>query len=140
MFKGKHIKEVEFYNLLFKNNEFTSELGKVSLASGRLEAELILFFNRKGVIEKVNESTLGWLIKVGKKNNLLDKNLIQSLELVLKQRNYFTHNIYALFTELIDVTILERNNLIDTDVVTYSNYAWQLSDNLESLADLVSRK
>jgi hypothetical protein len=140
MFKGKHIKEVEFYNLLFKNNEFTSELGKVSLASGRLEAELILFFNRKGVIEKVNESTLGWLIKVGKKNNLLDKNLIQSLELVLKQRNYFTHNIYALFTELIDVTILERNNLIDTDVVTYSNYAWQLSDNLESLGDLVSRK
>lgn len=140
MFKGKPVKEVEFYNLLFKNKEFTSELGKVSLASGRLEAELILFFNRKGVIEKVNEATLGWLIKVGKKNNLLDKNLVQSLELVLKQRNYFTHNIYALFTELIDVTILERENLIDTDIITYTNYAWQLNDNLESLADLISRK
>lgn len=140
MFKGEPVKGVEFYNLLFKNNEFTSELGKVSLASGRLEAELILFFNRMGVIEKINESTLGWLIKAGKKNNLLDKNLVQSIELVLRQRNYFTHNIYALFTELIDVTILERDNLIDTDVVTYTNYAWQLSDNLENLADLVSRK
>lgn len=27
MFKGKPVKEVEFYNLLFNNNEFTSEYG-----------------------------------------------------------------------------------------------------------------
>lgn len=138
MYKGEPTNGVEFYNLLFESDEFNIELGKVTLAAGKLEAEMILLYNRKGVIRKFNKKTLGGLISVGKKNNLLDKNLTISLELICKQRNYFTHNIYALFIELIDETILEKQSLIDTDVVTYSDYAWQLRDNLNGLADLIS--
>jgi hypothetical protein len=34
------------------------------------------------------------------------------------QRNYLTHNIYALFADLLEETILEKENLVDTDVPT----------------------
>ena len=140
MFKGEPVKGVQFYKLLLENKDFSSELGRMALASGRLEVELLLYFMRNDVVVKNNASTLGGLINIGKKNNLLNENLILLLELILKQRNYFTHNIFALFTNLIDVTILERENLIDTDVITYANYVGQLRENLESLADLISEK
>lgn len=140
MFKGEPVKGVEFYKLLLKDQDFSSELGKVALASGRLEVELLLYLTRNDVIVKNKLSTLGALITIGKKNNLLDKNLILALQMISKQRNYFTHNIYALFTNLIEVTILERDNLIDTDVITYTDYAFQLRENLEGLTDVISRK
>ena len=140
MYKGEPTKGLDFYNLLFNSDDFTIELGKVTLAAGKLEAEMILFFNRKGVNEKTNGKTLGTLISIGKKNNLFDINLTTSLELICKQRNYFTHNIYSLFIELIDETILKRKKLIDTDIVTYSDYAYQLRDNLNDLARLISEK
>lgn len=140
MFKGEPVKGIDFYKILLEDEGFSSELGRVVLASGRLEVELLLYLTRNNVVVKNNTSTLGGLINIGKKNYLLDKNLIISLELILKQRNYFTHNIYALFTNLIDVTILERDNLIDTDVITYTDYVWQLRENLENLADLINRK
>lgn len=140
MYKGEPTKGVDFYNLLFYSDEFTIELGKVTLAAGKLEAEIILFLTRKGVNEKTNGKTLGTLISIGKKNNLFDKNLIIALELICKQRNYFTHSIYALFIEIIDKTILDRHNLVDTDVITFSDYAYQLRENLNDLAVLISKK
>lgn len=140
MYKGEPAKGVDFYNLLFNSDDFTIELGKVTLAASKLEAEMMLFFNRKGLNEKTNGKTLGTLISIGKKNNLFDKNLIMTLELICKQRNYFTHNIYALFIETIEKTILDRHNLVDTDVITFSDYAYQLKDNLNGLADLISEK
>ncbi len=140
MYKGEPSKGVEFYNLLFESDEFNAELGKVTLAAGRLEAEMMLFFNRNGVKENFSRSTLGQLIKIGKKNNLFDKNLTVALEQILKQRNYLTHNIYALFIELIDEQDLVRSNLLDTDTITYINIAWQLRNNLIDLANLISKK
>lgn len=101
------------------------------MAAGRLEAEMILFFSR---------ATLGQLIKIGENKNLFDNNLTVALEQICRQRNYLTHNIYALFVELIDETILERNNLLDTDVLTYMDRAWQLRENLVGLADIISKK
>lgn len=140
MFKGEPVIGIEFYKLLLKDEDFSSELGRVALASGRLEVELLLYLTRNNVIVKNKSATLGSLITIGKKNNLLDENLILALKMISKQRNYFTHNIYALFTNLIDVTILKRDNLIDTDVITYTDYAYRLRENLEGLADVISRK
>jgi hypothetical protein len=140
MYKGEPSKGVEFFNLLYESEDFTEELGKVTLAAGRLESEIILYYLRNGIEENFSRLTLGQLIKVGKKNNLLDKNLVNALELICMQRNYLTHNIYALFIDLIDETILEKRNLIDTDVLTYVDRAWQLKTNLNGLADIISRK
>ena len=140
MYRGEPTKGIEFFNLLFESEDFNAELGKVALAAGRLEAEIMLYFIRKGVKESISRLTLGQLIKIGKKKKLLDKNLTMALEQVCIQRNYLTHNIYALFNELIDETILERNNLLDSDVLTYTERALQLRINLIYLADLMSKQ
>ena len=140
MYKGESSEGVEFYKLLFESEEFCAELGRVALAAGRLEAEIMRLLNRNGIKDYNSRSTLGQLIKICKKNSLLDKNLSIALEEICGQRNYLTHNIYALFIELIDETILERSNLLDSDVHTYIDRAWQLRDNLASLADIINEK
>lgn len=140
MYKGEPSKGVDFYNLLFESEEFNAELGKVTLAAGKLEAEMMLFLNRYGVKENISRSTLGQLIKIGKKSNSFDKNLTVALEEICRQRNYLTHNIYALFVELIGETILERSNLLDSDVTTYIERAWLLRNELIDLANIISKK
>ena len=140
MYKGEPTEGIMFYNLLMNSEEFTSELGKVALASGKLEAELIIFLTQNGVSGNYKKATLGTLIRIGKDNKLFDQNMVISLELITKQRNYITHNIYALFTNLIDETILEKNNLLDSDVHIYTERAWQLKENLDGIADIFKRK
>ena len=117
MYRGEPSSGVDFFNLLMESDEFNQELGKLTLAAGRLEAELIQLYHRKGVNENLSRFTLGKLIQYGKKNNLLERNLTSALKTTSKQRNYLTHNIYALFSELIDETMLPKNDLLDTDVL-----------------------
>lgn len=133
MCKGQNIKGEDFYNRLFDSKEFTSELGKVTLASGKLEVELRIFLSKKNITEINERATLGTLITIGEQHNVLDNNLLISLRQITKQRNYITHNIYALFTDSIDETILEKNNLLDSDVHSYVERAWQLQENIENL-------
>jgi uncharacterized protein YutE (UPF0331/DUF86 family) len=140
MYKGNPTEGIEFYNLLFDSDEFNKELGKVTLSAGRLEVEIILFLNRNGVKDVISRAPLGKLIEIGEKNNLFDNNLTAVLRLICKQRNYLTHNIYALFTELIDETILERNDLLDSDIYTYIERVCQLRNNLIYLTSVISKK
>lgn len=137
MYKGEPTGGVEFYKLLYKSPEFCAELGQVTLASGQLEAELIRLLLRKSVPDAVEGLTLGQLIKTAAKHNVLGQNEIHCLNELCKQRNYLTHNIYALFIELIEETRLERSNLLDSDVHTYIERAWQLKENLVHLAEIV---
>ncbi|MBN3584825.1 hypothetical protein JYB64_20705 [Algoriphagus aestuarii] len=140
MYQGSPTGGMKFYELLMESEEFTSALGKVTLASGKLEAELIILLTKNGVKGDYNKATLGKLISIGIKNNLFDQNMIISLQQISKQRNYITHNIYALFTDLIDETILERNNLLDSDVYLYVERAWQLQENLDGVAEILKQK
>jgi hypothetical protein len=138
--KGIRKEGVEFYTLLSESEKFTSELGKVTLASAKLEAELIIFLIRNDTKRNFEKATLGQLIALTKKNELLDENLIVALTHISKQRNYLTHNIYALFIDLIDETILEKNNLLDSDVHFFIERAWQLKENIEGLAEIIKVK
>jgi hypothetical protein len=135
MYKGEFTKGIEFYNLLIESKEFTSELGKVTMASGKLEAELILFLKKKGITSNISRVTLGGLIKIGVKNNFFDNNLIITLNEINKQRNDVTHKIYALFIDLPNDSKLEKDNLLDTDVITYIDIVWQLKENINHIAD-----
>lgn len=137
MYKGEPSNGIEFYNLLNKSKEFTSELGKVVLASGKLEAELIFFLKRSDIKGNYDKATLGTLIDLTEKNDLIDDNMRISLKIISNQRNYITHNIYGLFIDLKDETIFEKENLLDTDVLLYIDRAWQLTENLDGLADIV---
>jgi hypothetical protein len=140
MYKGESTDGLELYNLLMESVEFTSELGKVALASVKLEAEFIALLTRKNVKGNYTKATLGTLIKKAEESNLLDQNEIQAFKLLSKQRNYLTHNIYALFNGQIDETILERQNLLDSDVYLYQERAWQLKENIEDITDIIKRK
>jgi hypothetical protein len=140
MYKGKPCKGLAFYNLLFESNEFISELGKVTMASGRLEAELVIFLKKNEIKGNYHKATLGTLISKIKVNSLLDKNIIHALEQISIQRNYLIHNIYALFSDQLDETIIEKHNLLDTDVITYLDRAWQLKENLIGLSDIIAKE
>ncbi len=140
MYIGEPTQGKEFYDLLYQSDEFTSELGKVTLASSKLEAEIILFLKRKGIKDNYEKAPLGKLIDIVKKNNLIDYNLIISLKQISIQRNYLTHNIYSLFIDLLDETILEKNNLLDSDVHTYIERTWQLKENLIALSEIIQEE
>ena len=60
--------------------------------------------------------------------------------MILKQRDCITHITYALFTDLIDESIIEKENLLDSDVELYINRAGQLTKNLNDLANLIKDK
>ena len=139
MYKGEPIKGLKFYELLMKSTEFTSELGKVTLNSGKLESELILLLKRKNITGKFQKLTLGTLIGIAHKNELLTDNQIKSFQVISKQRNYLTHNIYSLLNYQIDETILEREDLLDSDVNTYIERAWVLNDNLKGLTEIIEQ-
>ncbi len=139
MYQGEPASGIEFYKLLFESNEFTSELGKVTLASGKLEAELIKFLKKRGIEKDLDKATLGSLIRIAEKEKILNNNQIQVFEEIKKQRNYITHNIYALFSDLKEETILEKKNLLDSDVQLYIERAWQLKENLEALSNNIRK-
>ncbi|MCP2042167.1 hypothetical protein [Pontibacter sp. HSC-36F09] len=140
MYSGEPSKGLEFYNLLIQSDEFTSELGRVTLASGRLETELIAFLRHKGIEGKNKKLTLGTLIRIAQENQALDINMINALQQVSEKRNYLTHNIYALFSDMIDETILEKENLLVSDVHLYLERAWQLKENLNELTDILRQE
>ncbi len=140
MYKGHPTGGIDFYNLLYNSPEFCVELGQVTLAAGKLEAELILLLARSSIPEKAAGKTLGKLISIASKYGVLDKNETIVFNEVCGQRNYLTHNIYALFIELIEETRLERSDLLDSDVHTYIERARQLKENLLGLAEIVECK
>lgn len=123
-YKGVPKVGIEFYTLLFNSKEFTEELGKMTLA-----AELINHLNRKGITVKENK-TLGGLITQAESNGTLDKNVLMSLKSVKNLRNEFVHRIYSMFSGLSQKSMMPIADLIDTDVITYQDYAWQLTCSL----------
>ena len=140
MHKGEQIQGIEFYDILEKSEEFTSELGKVVLASGKLEAELIILLEKNDINGNYKKATLGTLIERAEKNRLLDKNMIIALRMISKQRNYITHNIYALFIGQLEETILEKNDLLISDVNLYVERAWQLKENINEVAEVLKQE
>jgi hypothetical protein len=138
-FKGEPTEGLEFYELLYEYDDFCMELGKAVLAAGRLEAELINYINSKDLGEKTRNANLGKLITILKKHNLLAK-MVPVLEEIKDQRNYLAHNIFALFSGLVEETLLDRSGLLDSDVASYTDRVWQLKENLNGLADIIGEK
>lgn len=139
MHKGEPTAGLNFYALLCANDEFCAELGRAVLAAGRLESALIQYIDIYAPDENTTRATLGRLIKFAEKHSLLSK-MLPALKTLKDQRNYLTHNIHALFSGLVEETILESTELLDSDVDLYTERAWQLKENLNGLADIIFRK
>ena len=139
MRKGEPTSGLDFYALLVKDDRFCAELGRAVLSAGRLESALVTYIRVHAPEEDTSRATLGHLITYAKKHGLLRK-ILPVFESLRDQRNYLTHNIHALFSGLVEETILERTELLDSDVDTFTERAWQLRENLNGLADIIFRK
>ena len=139
MRKGEPAEGLDFFNLLYEDDEFCMELGRAILAASRLESELTQFFNANVSNEKIADASLGRLIVFAKKHELIE-NMIPVLEMLKTQRNYLSHNLHALFSGLVEETILQRTDLLDSDVDTFIDRAWQLKENLNGLAEIIARQ
>ena len=140
IYKGEPTKGLDFYNLLSQSENFTSELGKVALSSGKLEVELIILLTKNNIKGNFKKATLGKLIRIANENNIFTNNEKIAFKITLNQRNYITHNIYALFTDLIDETIMEKENLLDSDILLYIERAQQLNENINELSEIIKNK
>lgn len=137
-YRGIPTEGKEFFEVLKKDEEFCAELGRVVFAVGRLEAVLKKFIDSNKVNSDVR-GTLGHLIKKAKKESL-PESIVEELYRIRNQRNYLIHNIYNLLSGEIEETILEGKDLLDADVTTYTDRAWQLKENLNALARIVEEK
>lgn len=139
MRKGVPAEGLEFFQLLYEDDEFCMELGRAILAASRLESELTQYLNEQVIDKKIADASLGRLILYARKNKLLTQ-MVPALEMLKDQRNYLAHNIHALFAGLVEETILDRSNLLDSDVDTFTERAWQLKENLNGLADILYKQ
>lgn len=138
MRRGEPASGKEFFDLLCADTGFCAELGRAMLAAGRLESELKQFLAANNV-RGAEKATLGQLTKLLERHGLL-KRMQPHLDQLSTQRNYLAHSVHALFAELIEETILPRSDLLDSDVDSFSERAWQLADNLNALANIVAKE
>ncbi|WP_309500174.1 hypothetical protein [Sulfurovum sp.] len=126
-----------FFNLLLIDDIFCQELGRVLLLSGKLESILSQYLEKNKIKLFKNKATLGNLINELDKNGLLSSNLKAILSMMKTQRNYLSHSIYDLLTYQIDETILEREVIIDSDVMTYTERVLNLKENLLGIIEII---
>lgn len=137
--KGEPVDGQAFYALIYDDPVFCQQLGRAMLAAGRLETSLKRFFCSKVPTAKTDRATLGQMVELLKKYGLLEK-MQPHLQSLALQRNYLAHSIHALLSHWIEETILERSDLLDSDVHTYFERAWQLTENLNSLAAILEHE
>ena len=136
MRKGDPVEGLAFYRLLCDDDAFCAELGRAILAAQRLESALKQFLRSNALEVDTAHATLGRLISFAESKKLLTQ-MLPPLKMLRDQRNYLTHNVHALFFGLVEETILERDGLLDSDVATFTERAWQLKENLNGLAEII---
>jgi len=110
-----------FYTDLLQSNKFCESLGRLLLLSGKLESIFRGIITSANLTKKydLEKCTLGNLIKISQENNLIPNEINGELSFTLRRRNYLTHNLYPLFNEEIDVSLLPRDNLYPEDADGY---------------------
>ena len=129
----------EFFALLCADDDFCSQLGRAMLAAGRLETALKRYLKTRRPELKLERANLGALLRQLQKHTFLVK-MQPALEVLKSQRNYLAHSIHELLSDWIEETILERSDLLDSDVSIYCERVWQLTENLNGLAGIVEKE
>ncbi len=112
---------LEFYEELLKSECFCESLGRLILMSGKLESALkqVVLKENVQVEYKLDKAMLGQLVNTFKKYNLMAGELNEVLSFIKERRNYLTHNLYPLFNDEIDVSLLPKENLEPEDAEYY---------------------
>lgn len=112
---------LEFYDELLKSERFCESLGRLILMSGKLESALksIVLTSSFKVKYNLRRAMLGQLVSSCKEHELVTNELSEILEFILVRRNYLTHNLYPLFNDEIEYTLLPKDNLHSDDAEYY---------------------
>ena len=98
------------------------------LAAGMLETNLRLYLKAKGIKTIRSNSTLGYMVKQMKDCHLLTRNGEMHFDDLVLKRNYLAHNLYDLFSEVIEETILPCSQLVDADIHMFRDRALSLAE------------
>ncbi|MEW6550971.1 MAG: hypothetical protein AB1389_02480 [Campylobacterota bacterium] len=148
-----------FFNKLYEDEEFCKQLGKVMLSAAKLETQLIKLLensedNKKNMQYDI---TMGVLIRKIENAKLLPENTIIILKELAEQRNHLTHNIFIIFSDtienpklieklkdyqyikknLLELTSEEKEYFLYSDTNVYTERAYILADNLNSIANSI---
>lgn len=138
MRNGEPLISEDFYHQLSSDDEFCMHLGRAMLSAGRLESAITVYINQHKPDANTNRANLGRLIGLAEKHELLS-NMVLALKNLNEQRNYVAHNIHALFSGLIEETILPRTGLLDSDIDIFIDRAKLLTDSLNAFAGIVEK-
>jgi hypothetical protein len=131
---------LDFFVKLHTDPGFCESLGKVVLAAGRLESALRVYLGSHGTDVREGSATLGTLTKKLSELGLISRNGEMHFETLRIQRNYLTHKIYDLFAGHIEETILPRTDLVDLDILVFTDKASGLAEELSFFASLVEKR
>ena len=131
---------LDFFELLYSDQEFCRAIGKTTLAAGRFESNLRAYLRLNGIEVTARDATLGALISALSKHRLLSTNGIQVLRDLKLQRNYLTHSLFDLFSGRIEETVLSRTELVPLDVEGFTEKALQLEENLTGLSAIAEKR
>ena len=81
---------IYFFELLYSDTDFCKQLGQTILSAGKLESKLIQYISNNTSERNIEKATLGRLISIAEKNNLLH-NMIPALIVIKDQRNYIVN-------------------------------------------------
>ncbi|MBI5247531.1 MAG: hypothetical protein HY923_10145 [Elusimicrobia bacterium] len=139
--KGEQVDGKTFFKFLCADDEFCRHLGRAVLAAGRLETGLKLYLRAHSIPADTERATLGQILGLLEQHALLEK-MQPHLDGLKRQRNFLTHNVHAVLSGLREDDLIgdEVKELLDSDVVLYSERAWQLAINLNALADIVEKE
>lgn len=129
----------DFFEVLISDSEFCMRVGRAFLECGRLEGNLIRYLEKKIPSKNFAKRSLGQLIRIAETYEALDQNFLTHLKITKDQRDYMAHNIHALFTGLVEQTILP-NEVVAEDIDTFREYAIQFEEGAIVLADSVEEK
>jgi hypothetical protein len=148
----------KFFDKLYEDEDFCKLLGKIMLSSNKLEVQLIKYIENNNIKKNMLNSTMGTLINVIENAGLLSK-MIPILKGIVIKRNYFTHNIYLLLSDIIDdkyllnnkdsenfikknlfeMTLEEKEYFSDEDTHVFIVRAWDLVNDLNGITDIIEK-
>ena len=132
--------DLKFFETLYKDAEFCEALGRMAMASGRLESDLRALLSLKGFDVPEDRATLGVLISELNRLHLQNENDVRVLRHLKRQRNYLTHSLFDLFAARIDETLILRRGLGPGDETVFTEYAETLEEDFRILALSVEKR
>ena len=131
--------ESDFYQTLYNDARFCEALGKVILATSKLESLLREYLEIQGISIPHKKATLGNLIREIDREKLLSKGMIEFLSTLKEQRNYLSHNIYYLLIGEIEETLLAKGDSLSWDEIYYAQHAEQTAENCNDVAHILQK-